>query len=185
MSPHHPQSFPCLVQCDSLHPISEEGPRPPATAPESGRPTSRLLTSSLHVLVTCAATTPSRAPITTHRLTPSASLQVPSIQVRRTKVTSCRHGAFLPVCEQHFLFPRHRQSEGLGSLGCLLHHGSRAPRHPVPTPGPLLLVASLSDCGIHVRADLATVTSPHAVEYHLKSHWLFPQLGAMTDHHEI
>lgn len=103
MSPHHPQSFPCLVQCDSLHPISEEGPRPPATAPESGRPTSRLLTSSLHVLVTCAATTPFRAPITTHRLTPSASLQVPAIQVRRTKVTSCRHGAFLPVCEQHFL----------------------------------------------------------------------------------
>lgn len=46
-------------------------------------------------------------------------------------------------------------------------------------------MASLSDCGIHVRADLATVTSPHAVEYHLKSHWLFPQLGAMTDRQEI
>lgn len=132
MSPHHPQSFPCLVQCDSLHPISEEGPRPPATAPESGRPTSRLLTSSLHVLVTCAATTPSRAPITTHRLTPSASLQVLAIQVRRTKVTSCRHGAFLPVVSSTSSLPPTPTERRSGLCG--LPAAPWLPSAPPPCP---------------------------------------------------
>lgn len=135
MSPHHPQSFPCLVQCDSLHPISEEGPRPPATAPESGRPTSRLLTSSLHVLVTCAATTPSRAPITTHRLTPSAPSRSPPSKSAGQKSPPVVMGLFsLFVSSTSSLppTPTERRS-GLSGLPAAPWHPSAPP--PCPHSG--------------------------------------------------